>query len=708
MDNTPDKSLNMTQLLFSPGATGGQVLHSIFSPPLGGKSLRDVGTDVDDFVFSPISHVSATSHYSNQHDQRVIEKRIAENEISVFGKHTFADAGRVDSAIHIGSEKENIDPVQQLPPPQQAEPPIEIKSNPKTPAKTFTEHLDDSSVDSMGEFHTPCPKTPGAESASKQFTHDDISYESLNTTRESKDRLLSSFGNSERGRWEQGNVWEQIEDDDESSQEMVFVTPKQRAEKRENGGSNGSSISEVDEFFSPLAQYPSDNDEVSSMNLVREAKNMLAAKPLKHLSVIQDDSCEDEFFSPLAQHVPSDHADRQWSYEEVGSNDNAEQPEEGSTYRLIHDVKNILASSKSDASREPVLVQHSAAPTSPTLNHVTMEQPEEQPVGNVETDRSAKGTYAENVNSQIDSQLTPTPEVAQIQLTSENITPNIQQSPLAPHLHSPSVCDLPTGALSVDFVRKCDCIETLKTILVVLNGSKKGKQLRQPRLKLFVQKRLLKLGYSKDDTASVKSEEQHNINNAQGEHQWQQFQSDSKWNVKLPPRTAIGRMGGKRIMWSEDVKDNESSVATGISLQSSLSFESIIQESKRDISMNETGISNPVLITPKVVEVTDMPVPTSSPSIHLSSIAESSLDMNLSDTFTLGDESAYWKMGIPEERMEEADEAPASAPSQREIELCHELESIHKAYEEAKADVSRLSALLETTQEKKARQMILS
>jgi hypothetical protein len=256
---------------------------------------------------------------------------------------------------------------------------------------------------------------------------------------------------------------------------------------------------------------------------------------------------------------------------------------------------------------------------------------------------------------------------------------------------------LPAGALTVDFVRNCDSIETLKTILMVLNSSKRGKQLRQPRLVQFVHMRLSKLGYS-DDAASRQSTEENNDGfNVQEESHWQHFQRESEWNVKLPPRIVGGRRGGKCIAWSEDVKDNKS--VASVSLQSSLSFESIIQD-KYDMSIiNDATGSNSILNTPKVVQITDMPMPTSSPSIHLSySVAESSLDMNLSESFTLGDESAYWKMNVDNIPEEEEDDAMVHniTLSHREVELSRELEEIREAYEDAKADVKRLTAIVKS------------
>lgn len=708
MNITPDESLNMTQLLFSPGATDGKgMVHSIFSPPAyNTKMLRDVGTGVDDLEFSPISHTGSIGQCT---DRSYMRGASAKNEVSLLGDHTFADHTcenelefERDIAINIGPEKENIAPIKQAP--------AISRNTPKTPAKTPSKNVDDSSIDSLGEFYTPCPKTPGTKSASKfNRMEDEISYESLNTTRESKEYLLSSFGNEEpRENWEKEDRWEQHGEEESSEEEMVFVTPKQGADKR----SSGSDSSEEDHFFSPLAHYPNDNDDGSSTNLMMEAKSLLAAvKTQQSLSVIQDESGDDEFFSPLVHHVSSDRATEPMSYEESGfdqfspipANNNAreveEEPvEEGSTYRLINDVKSILAASK------PASKENTSVPNATASQPDHRDQSKEEATDSIVAGSQTEHLFAEKSDSPFDFQLTPTPEAVQTQLIaneyspsfSDTSSPKTQQSQRTPHLHSPSLSSLPPGALTVDFVKNCDSIETLKTILMVLNSSKRGKQLRQPRLVQFVHMRLSKLGYS-DDAASRQSS--NNDGNVQDESHWQHFQHDSEWNVKLPPRIVGGRRGGKSIAWSDDVKDKAEKSVTSVTLQSSLSFESIIQE-KYDVSIiNDATGNTSILNTPKVVQITDMPMPTSSPSIHLSySVAESSLDMNLSESFTLGDESAYWKMNVDNIPEEEEDVAlvPNMTLSQREVELSRELEEIREAYEEAKADVKRLTMMVKS------------
>lgn len=667
LDRTDD-SINISQLLFSPTATEGQ-LHSIFSPPVNNKVLRDVGTEVD-FLFSPISH--------NGGHEELVSKPMKKNER--YGKEDevgFFEVALTDAVV---SEKENMPPVQQHLPSAE-------KRHLKTPART-PKNMDDSSVDSLDEFYTPCPKTPGTKSFQRQEM-EEISYQSLNTTRESREHLLSSFSNHEEiqeGRWEE-NDWKE-----EDENKLVFVTPKQCQDRRNEDDSSGDG-----EFFSPLAQYtssnpPNDNegDEGSSINLLNEAKGLLTTQ---HRHSIEDEG-EEEFFSPLAQHHPSSYG-QPFPYEDgefdrfspIPVNDKAANQvydplEEGSTYCAINDARILI--SRPVELKEPV-AQHlaEAKPTEPTKN--VNEGPssliDKQPDTFVEKDSSAF------------FQLTPSPEAEHahtMQLSpsySNNKTPDTTQTQITTHpLHSP----LPPGALTVDFVRKCNCIVTLKAILEVLSGSTRGKQLRQPRLVQFVQNRLAKLAHIKNDASVTSSNSVEDRELAQ-ENDWQHFERENEWNLKLPPRITSVRKGGKSIAWSEDVKDNAEHSLASISVQSSLSLQ----------SANDIATSSHVLNTPKVVQVTGLPVPTSSPSIHLSSIAESSLDMNLSESFTLGDESAYWKMSV-DNIPEEADaEVPTRMRSQLEEELTRELDEIHKKYEEAKADIKRLNGLLKNNEKQK-------
>jgi len=374
--------------------------------------------------------------------------------------------------------------------------------------------------------------------------------------------------------------------------------------------------------------------------------------------------------------------------------------EEGSTYRFINDAKSILAASKPETQTASNFDSAGQVPSEQSANKEIVRRTNNIIVNN-SCDTEADKPFTDFIP-------TPTPKVEQSEVTAKqipmftdtsNCSPNNQNS-----LHLPqSVSALPPGALTVDFVRNCECIATLNTILSVLNGSKRGKHLRQPRLVQFVQKRLAKLNPSKDVTDDAPKSFENNKRNdtphEESESQWQHFHHDNEWNLKLPPRITTGsHRSGKRIVWREDVKDNADS-----SEQSSLSKESIFQEPKHDTPDNVIVSTIPVENTPKTVEVSSLTVPTSSPSIHLSSVAESSLDMNLSESFTLGDESAYWRT-VEETIQEEIDpcEVPPPTESLVELELVRELDEIRQLYNEAKEDVSRLTDLLKQSEKQKS------
>lgn len=707
MDQGEDE-LNTTQLLFSPGATGGQVVHSMFSPPANNTAGGLPSIDADDLAFSPINceRMDQLAQRSHETNAAVLnnETGMCRDDYTPAQYKKQADGNNVLIQIETGPEKENMPPP---PPPMQQKnivrttPPAEMRMNLKTPAK-----LDESSTDSLGEFFTPCPKTPGTKSSSKRFTPmDEISYESLNTTKESKQYLLASHENVLKGgSWEgsdQGSWGEQ----ERSGGEMVFITPKQRDDIRNEAE---SSSSDEDKFFSPLAHYNPQNDDIgedllegSSVNLLNEVKKLLASKPeRKILTTTSDESGEYEFFSPLAEHVPSNQTPQPISYNEVRIDQIPPIPtnnkyalenepfEEGSTYRFINDAKSILAASKPETQ---------AASDFDTMVQVPVEHPAEKDSDRRANHATVCNSFAKEANKPFtDLSLTPTPDADRSQVAAKpsfsdtsNSSPNNQNSP---HLHSPSVSALPLGALTVDFVSNCECIETLNTILSVLNGSRRGKQLRQPRLVQFVQKRLAKLDPSKDVTEDTNSLVRNKRNGIiYEESQWQNFHHDNEWNVKLAPRiTTETNDTGNRVVWREDVKDNGDS-------------------SVHEMPDDEIVANIPVMNTPKTVEVPSLTVPTSSPSIHLSSVAESSLDMNLSESFTLGDESAYWRT-VEETIQEEVDpvEIPPPTESLMEVELVRELGEIREAYEKAKDDVTRLTELLKQSEKEKVCSILTS
>ena len=777
----------MVHSIFSPeqhrglgGKTLGNEIDFMFSPEQPrhypwqqrGETLDDAGTygnvDYDgsmlspgEFKFSEAPSYDANNEWyeKNDHDNfgygelnaGRYDKNDCCNDDSQFGPKNADEKPKAEGHVIIqleGPEKENISPIAHN---QQYEThnafaehtsmdfpkEFEANLNPKTPAKTpkarpkADDESSTSSMTSMHEFYTPCPKTPGNKASSIFSTMDhSVSYDSLNTTTASREHLLASHKKEKRAigwdesitskngehvlvhkkesRWEkQDELWE------DESEEMVFVTPKQRESRNGWDGDqeeeNHNSSSE-DEFFSPLADYHSSNKETaddgslmegSSYNLMNEAKSLLNAAKRESrtpMPVIQDESHNDasddgEFFSPLAEHDPHQSV---WSQDEESFNGISHSAalseslvEDGSTF-LVNEVKNMLSATKQSRPLDNVPVRHFEK--LPLNSFDGDERPERGPPLQDDTQLNSFGRHTPHVaadtahSSQADIQLTP----------EEKGIPQTQHLQVTPHLHTLAASSLPAGALTVAFIQTCNCAATIETILSVLSNTTNGKQLKQPRLAQVAQRRLNKLQGSAEDMNGNKEI-------IQEEPQWRHFQRGNEWKVSLPPRIAAGRRGGKSVVWSQEVKDNAESSVAGNSLQSLSSLESSIPDSN-------AIVANAVACTPSVVKVGLQAAPTSSPSVHLSSIAESSLDMNLSESFTLGDESAYWKQDV-----ENIDEnVPAKTvvvlsgvdgPSEREVELIRELDGIRKAYEEAKEDVTRMTVMLKENERQKVRAM---
>ncbi|KAL7484348.1 hypothetical protein ACHAW6_009988 [Cyclotella cf. meneghiniana] len=765
LDDTPDDSINLTQLLFSPTEEKEEVLHSLFSP-VGRRRDQQKGKQLN------VSKKATTVYRSNANDVDYTGATNHSGDDNARIRSRRADDGHFVNKFE--TEKENIPPTQHAEHFLHSDRCFSSPTNGKVHSRKNTETtpeqpLDDDgtvSSSSINEFYTPKsqPKTPGTKGPDKitfERIDESISYHSFDTNTLSRENLLSSFirdecfGEEEKKEEEThcGQRFErkddQVYEDEESS--MVFVTPKQRetaSSSRRNEEREASESSDIgdddddEEFFSPLAQYPppsnvcrsssyedaafkrlsmttNENNNLASQDpllengssyyLINEVKNILAAPKRDSLPVIQDDASTDNdvmdkgiFFSALVQHPPpSSECGSFWTLPHESSfddlspipaqNNNAttvdECPlfEDGSSYNLINDVKSILAASKSDVPRIPPLpFAHSGV----------------QSLACVDSSKLPTKASSEETNiSDHEIQPTSMPDI-------DNI-PSIQQTQLTPHLHPVSVSSLPPGALTVDFVKKCECAATLATILSVLSSAKRGKQLRQPSLVRLVKKRLEKVNSQKTvvgksvEAGGSREDADLNLDNEemQQEPQWNHFKSGPDWRVTLPPRVAVGRKDSKNTI-------NADATVASNSFQASL-LESIMQHPKDDSEFNGADKIDLVMTTPDVVQVVDLPAaPSSSPSIQLSSIAESSLDMNLSESFNLGDESAYWKqigettnvakeLSVPEKL---TGSAALNMQSRLEVELKRQLEEIQKLYQEAKSDVKRLSTLLEEKQ----------
>jgi len=283
---------------------------------------------------------------------------------------------------------------------------------------------------------------------------------------------------------------------------------------------------------------------------------------------------------------------------------------------------------------------------------------------------------------------TPSPLTPIMSLSYPRAPSPIPQSPATQsttfHLHSPSVSSLPPDALTVDFVKHCDDIDTLKAILSLLsseddnaqrNSGKRGKQLknRYPSLVRLVEKRLHKLELQNEEllvNEEYKQDEYKQEEAQQGDHQQQQSRmvANGKSIVQLEPRIKATESSGptpnhsstmmagvdKENVDPQEYQMNERPSAELIARETTtrpmesitVSFaDSIIEECDGATEKNE-GMN--------AANKHSAAANGSSLSISPPSIMESSLDMNLSESlFTLDDEdeSFYWKHD--EEKKEE-------------------------------------------------------
>ncbi|KAL9188392.1 hypothetical protein ACHAXT_006770 [Thalassiosira profunda] len=237
--------------------------------------------------------------------------------------------------------------------------------------------------------------------------------------------------------------------------------------------------------------------------------------------------------------------------------------------------------------------------------------------------------------------------------TSVRSTP---QSPMS-HLHSPSVSSLPRDALTVDFVKRCECVDTLEAILSLLSddrnanhrgGKSWGKQLRYPSLVRLVEKRLQKL--QKDSSLQL---------------------PEADWPVEVRPKMAARKQNPRYQGSAAGDKENV----------------------------------KPIAQKPSATRSRGIVLPTGSPS---SAEGDSSLDMDLSQSlFTLDEESYYWKQGMDtvgdDGEKENAETRPnLDQQTGTQTEAAHlngEMDSLFKELSEAK---SRLRSATEELSQLKA------
>ena len=341
-----------------------------------------------------------------------------------------------------------------------------------------------------------------------------------------------------------------------------------------------------------------------------------------------EDDDEEEFFSPLAQHAGHTPPKKNGAYDSnyimntmISSltafdfNDHA---------KLVDNRENVTATQSE--------VQSSAMPpavTTAPAERVTTSSPRNSAMAKAEKLKGAP--LPEKSPSAFDSNLSNmTASGTPVYHLGYPQDSNTLHSPISFHLHSPSVSNLSPDALTVDFVKSCNCIETLNTILCLLSdenkftshrhNGKRGKQLRYPSLVRLVEKQLQRV--QTETSRSDPNEDQ------------QQTQAGGGQSVQLLPRV-VAR--GKVLRYPENDgsdKENVDPRKEEITRNYHLPMQSVTvsHDSKNDGEENYANANQ-----------------NGSPSLTYGSISmsKSSLDMNLSESmlFTLDDESHYWKHG---------------------------------------------------------------
>ena len=398
---------------------------------------------------------------------------------------------------------------------------------------------------------------------------------------------------------------------------------------------------------------------------------------------------EEEFFSPLAQHAvhtPNQHDVNNNSINNDTTNHNFLL---GSTLTLDFNVDGLNNKNNTNLSVTREEVPSSDVPPVAATAVRTKTQPpptssssprfkemkqglqsllkvakeitspeKEQPV--VKERRLAVTTTERPSSSATVPALSPTPVSYYAQ------SPNDSQSSI--HLHSSSVSSLPPDALTVDFVKSCHCIETLTAILSLLSsddnnnnhhhrnhgkkwgGGKKqmmiGKQqqVRYPSLVRLVEKRLQRM-----------QKEQQHVSQAHDVVENELAVVGNEQPVQVRPKVVAASRGGKVLLQplsvgGSDKENVDPSPRTAAVNELPMESITVLHESNEGGNNEEGGDANNQSISP-LLDGTS----------NTLSASKSSLDMNLSQSFALDDESHYWK-AIGNEMMDDEE------AQQREIE----------------------------------------
>ena len=355
----------------------------------------------------------------------------------------------------------------------------------------------------------------------------------------------------------------------------------------------------------------------------------------------EDDDEEEEFFSPLVQH--SAHSPK---HHDV-NNDSHHNFLVGSTLTLDFNVADESNTNYEQLSVTQAEVPLSDVPPAATAVPTKKQSPsssssprfKEMKQGLQSLLKDAKDLSSPDKDLPAQEQpAAATPSIS-LRYPQAPYNPNVESSF---HLHSPSISSLPPDALTVDFVKSCGCIETLQAILSLLsddnnhmhrNNGKRGKQLRYPSLVRLVEKRLQKM---QKDLSKAHEEE---------EVEEEQAEVVKQAAVQVRPRIAargkVLRHPGAAVVDKENVDpvqqiDQAAGEIAAREVPKPMDSITVLHD-----SINEDG------------EVEGSADQSISPLVNEASLmSKSSLDMNLSESMTLDDESYYWKHGMNDEKEE--------------------------------------------------------
>ncbi|KAL7434330.1 hypothetical protein ACHAXH_002615 [Discostella pseudostelligera] len=421
-----------------------------------------------------------------------------------------------------------------------------------------------------------------------------------------------------------------------------------------------SSKVDWDDVLERIQSLDMDNNSID-MNEFRTPKQQGMDRQMNDYDNDDCDDDDEEFFSPLVLHSGHTPSDQHYGYDAHQNMMNTVQSSltalDFNNEPMIEDNINQFPTSN----REPPTfsVPHASSEGAakvdytPSLGYADVKQDLQSLLKEAKILSPPDKSRYLPVSNPSNVPASPTPQLS-MDLGYSHDTSYVQ-SPTSFHLHSPSVSDLPPEALTVDFVKSCEDTKKLQAILGLLsddntcathrNIGKRGKQLRYPSLSRLVEKRLHKMLLKEQDELAKLDNER----------------SGGADKENVDPRTLRNQENGGSAY------DNAQENIVPVDCVTVLDDSNEAGE-KNDESINQHG----------------------SPSVanESTSMTKSSLDMNLSESIMLEDESFYWKQGAEHTvdiiKNDNANHGLTAAQRRDMDTQTHESDEIFDSYEELK------------------------